>query len=129
MNFSLVFWIASLYNTLAIAVNRLLATYYPVAYPNWFSKRNTLLLISICWLLAVLLISVFFIDGCDFYYAPVYYSWAYGDTECGFWAGWIIDFGHGVFVILLIFVINVITGTKLKRSNRVGKYLLFKIET
>ncbi len=118
--FSLIFWFSNLYNTLAIAVNRLLAISYPIAYTVWFSTRTTVKVIVVCWTLGVLHTFIFFFEGCDVFYLPSYYIWMYAETDCGAWIATVLDLGYGAVFFCLIFILNVLTALKLKRANQVN---------
>ncbi|MCP3667534.1 MAG: hypothetical protein GY696_34420 [Gammaproteobacteria bacterium] len=115
----MLFWFSSVYTTLAIAVNRLLGISYPMSYTVWFSTRNTVKVIIVCWTLGVLHSVVYIFEGCDFFYSPSLYIWMFADTECGILVGMILDLGHGMFFMCLIFILNIITAMKLRRANQV----------
>ncbi len=104
-----------------IALNRFLAIFFPVGYKLWFSTRNTLKIIAVTWVLAFFHSIVYFFDGCDFFFDPSLYIWLYAETVCGYWIGLIPDLSYGMCFFFLIFVLNVLTVLKIRKTNQVRK--------
>lgn len=113
------FWFASLYSTLAISVNRLLAISKPIKYKTIFTNRKTYITVGLCWAISILHIIVFFFEDCDMYYDNSASVWNFSPTLCGLLISWISDVAFDIVLILVIFIINLTTYIKMRRANRI----------
>ncbi|CAJ0604152.1 unnamed protein product [Cylicocyclus nassatus] len=132
--FSMLFWYASMYGQLQLAVNRLLSILTPIRYNNIFSKQRTFQILGIFWIISFLHIVLYFWDGCDFRYDVHSLAWLYADTPCGTLISFYGDFAHGTALCIIVISMNTVTcvaickeAKRLSRStNRANDMAKFK---
>ncbi|KAK5985227.1 hypothetical protein GCK32_002909 [Trichostrongylus colubriformis] len=104
----MMFWYASIYGQLQIALNRLLAIFSPVLYSSTFTIRRTKQILAAFWLLSIAHVIVYFVDGCYFVYDIDSFTWLYAYTKCGGIISFYLDFAHGTSLCIIVIIIDTI---------------------
>ncbi|EYB99271.1 hypothetical protein Y032_0123g1112 [Ancylostoma ceylanicum] len=105
----MLFWYASIYGQLQLAINRLIAITSPVLYNSIFSPRRTLQMLIFFWTLSFVHIIVYFWDGCDFTFNVPSMVWDYATTSCGEIISFYLDFVHGTTLCIAIIILDTVT--------------------
>ncbi|KAL6730099.1 hypothetical protein Aduo_001095 [Ancylostoma duodenale] len=104
-----IFWYASLYSLLQIAINRLIAVALPLFYSRAFSNRNLIIFIGGFWILSSAQSIVLLWEGCEYVFSRSQFAWIYAATECGLFASFYLDFMFCVVLIICVLLIDSVT--------------------
>ncbi|XGW19044.1 hypothetical protein V3C99_003777 [Haemonchus contortus] len=116
------FWYASIYGQLQIALNRLLAIISPLMYSTTFSAERTIRILVIFWIISFLQVAVQFFDGCAFAFHVDMLFWSYADTECGHTLALYLAFLHGAILCAVVVIIDTVAFLAiLKKAKKLRK--------
>ncbi|KAL6741413.1 hypothetical protein Aduo_014671 [Ancylostoma duodenale] len=115
---SMLFWFASVYGKLLIAINRLVAITWPLEYSKVFSNRKLPLIIGALWFLALLHALFYSTEDCAFVFDALEFIWTYKETICGAIASRYLDFMHGSGTFVCILIINTVTFFFIRRRAK-----------
>ncbi|KAK5982810.1 hypothetical protein GCK32_002072 [Trichostrongylus colubriformis] len=74
---------SSIYTSIAMTVNRLVAVNCPQKYSKWFGRKNTVMYIIACWLIAWVHNAVHLEDGCSFTFQAETCQFEFSNEQCG----------------------------------------------
>ncbi|KAK6023508.1 hypothetical protein OSTOST_10707, partial [Ostertagia ostertagi] len=83
-----------------------------------FSERVTPILLLIISFICLLYFSIYFIDGCSFYYDHQYSVWTFGVEPCSQRMAFYIDMSYNVSVFILICIIDVMVFLHLRSATK-----------
>ncbi|KAK5980473.1 hypothetical protein GCK32_006029 [Trichostrongylus colubriformis] len=104
----MLFWYASIYGHLLLALNRLVAIIRPIKYNSMFSNRRVIYILAAFWLFCLLVVTVYFFEECNFTFDPDTFVWDYAETVCGQIISFYVDLVHGTVVCVMIILIDTI---------------------
>lgn len=112
-------WVASVFSTGSIAVNRYIAVTRPTEYNEIYSTRNTVINIIFNWVGGISYAIPFAFDGCEMYFDPFdRYTYHYSDdTTCGRILNGICS-AICTVVFVIIFAVNLATFVRLRQHGR-----------
>ncbi|VDO52456.1 unnamed protein product, partial [Haemonchus placei] len=106
---TMLFWYASIYGQLQIALNRLVAISSPLLYNSTFSTKRTVQILVAFWLLSAAHVAIYFFDDCDFVFDTKAYIWTYAGSQCGNIISFYLDFLHGTTLCCIVVLVNTIS--------------------
>ncbi|EYC36220.1 hypothetical protein Y032_0920g3044 [Ancylostoma ceylanicum] len=114
-----IFWHASVYCHLQIAINRLIAVASPFLYAEAFSNRNLICFIGCFWVLSVVQCVVLYWETCEYVFSVSQYAWVYAETKCGLFVSFYLDFVFCVAVIAVVFLIDSVTFFLIRKRTKI----------
>ncbi|KAF1753953.1 hypothetical protein GCK72_020510 [Caenorhabditis remanei] len=103
---------------LIISLNRLCAVWAPRRYPNWFSEKNTKLLIVWVWSFTGSVAVLFYEISCNFYYEEKIRFLTFTNSQlCGY-IGWYGDFLKNSFIVAVIMFLDLLTVIKVRKMSK-----------
>ncbi|KAK6727615.1 hypothetical protein RB195_005356 [Necator americanus] len=122
---ALLFWLATLYSQLQIAINRLVAIAWPTKYEAIFSGKWLVLFTSANWILSGLQSFLHFWEECTYYFESDVFSWSYSKTDCGKFSAFYLDFLPSTAACALIFLLHTTTFFCLRKKTKAKDYGVF----
>ncbi|VDO39773.1 unnamed protein product [Haemonchus placei] len=105
---AILFWYASTYGHIQVAVNRLLAIKYPLLYKRVFSMRNTKTILAVFWAISAANVFAYFWRECDFKFNVHALTWFYAPTYCGYIIAFYMTLVHESALCAIVIVIDTI---------------------
>jgi len=112
-------WVASVFSTGSVAVNRYIAVSKPTRYNEIYSTRNVIINIIFNWAVGIAYAIPFAFDGCEMYFDPFErYTYHYSDyTTCGRILDGICS-AICTVVFVIIFAVNLATFYRLRQHGK-----------
>lgn len=118
--YHLFMWCVSVFSTLSLAINRLIAATYPLEYRQIYTNKAIKLNIVLLYVGSLVYAVWFLLPGCEFRMNPVYGVFSYTESQCG----GILDVICSIVccvVFLIIFILNVMSVVRMRnRNSQVG---------
>nr|CDJ83997.1 7TM GPCR domain containing protein [Haemonchus contortus] len=105
---AILFWYASTYGHIQVAVNRLLAIKYPLLYKRVFSIRNTKIILAVFWAISAANVFAYFWRECDFKFNVHALTWFYAPTYCGYIIAFYMTLVHESALCAIVIAIDTI---------------------
>ncbi|KHN73685.1 Serpentine receptor class X 45 [Toxocara canis] len=99
--------------SLIIAVNRFCAISFPTTYSCMFTQRVAFLSLAIIWMTSLLMCSIYYIDGCAYKFDTNSFLWHFGNSLCGEFLSFYVDFLFGLIVVIAAMLVDTVTLFKL----------------
>uniref|UniRef100_A0A0N4UQC6 7TM_GPCR_Srx domain-containing protein n=1 Tax=Dracunculus medinensis TaxID=318479 RepID=A0A0N4UQC6_DRAME len=98
---------------LLISVNRFYSVALPLKYGTIFDRKKTKIMVFFIITTAVgFFMGSQFYPGCSYVFDITFYTWSYGESECGqFFAGF--EFYFHITLLIIVVAIDIITFRKL----------------
>uniref|UniRef100_A0A7I4YN59 G_PROTEIN_RECEP_F1_2 domain-containing protein n=1 Tax=Haemonchus contortus TaxID=6289 RepID=A0A7I4YN59_HAECO len=112
------FWDVCVYTHLLISINRLIAISMPYRAKHVLEKNCTLCFIAVVWFIAFCHVIPYFWDSCYVVFDTQQWVWTFADTGCGYIISTYTDLYTGCTWCAVKIVLDCITATKLRASNK-----------
>ncbi|EPB68115.1 hypothetical protein ANCCEY_12792 [Ancylostoma ceylanicum] len=91
---------------------------FPMKYRRIFTNNTTAIIVIFISTLSALYWSVYFINGCDFFFDHVYRIWTFGSEPCSVWLSFNIDMGYNVCMFVVVLVVDMVTLLQLRSMTK-----------
>ncbi|XGW19045.1 hypothetical protein V3C99_003118 [Haemonchus contortus] len=118
------FWFATIYGHLQIALNRLVAIISPLLYSSTFTRIRTIQILVIFWFISFMQVAGQFFKGCTFTFHVDSFLWSYATTDCGYNLAFYLAFLHGtIFGVIVVMIDTTAFFAILKKAKKMAKTL------
>ncbi|TKR88221.1 hypothetical protein L596_012501 [Steinernema carpocapsae] len=122
----MVFWNASQFSQLVIAINRFVNLYFPFRYEAIFNKNVTSASIYSVWIFALAQGMPYFWADCTLLFDFKSFTFGFIDTRCSVFIGYYLDFDLSIAVVSTIAFIDFTSFLKIHHLQKKGSLHLMR---
>uniref|UniRef100_A0A7I4Y203 7TM_GPCR_Srx domain-containing protein n=1 Tax=Haemonchus contortus TaxID=6289 RepID=A0A7I4Y203_HAECO len=115
---SLLFMESCFQCSFVVTINRFVAVIYPTLYRKAFNERTTAVMLLLTTTLSLIYFSLYFVDGCSFYYEHKSDAWTFGTDFCSQNLALYIDMCFNIALFSVSCAIDVIVFMRLRSSTK-----------